>query len=293
MHAAQLADLAAILALHGPTLLFGREMISEESLQAYWIASRSRFDRWNERLAEYRSCEAKGDSAELRQWWTRHHALLEEILLSEPLTRVYAALGATLDGGRETKETSPITHSVFMTHLEARNRVLQLMIYGRGATLDVAVNLNRLRSAIERWCDGLLGYFPLDCQREWERYAIDPSRARAFAVDARQLPNGVVRDTAGWLTAAAMRDTLLRRSDPAAASPKGNRAVADAVLTCLRPDMFDSVGTLKSLWLHRLQAGAEQADRVLDELAAADITAAPTLGGYEAIHDGAFGRWGL
>ena len=167
-----------------------------------------------------------------------------------------------------------------------------MMIYGRGASIDVAVNLNRLRSAIERWCDALLGYFPLERYRAWERYAVEPQRAKAFAVDSRQLPVGVMRDTAGWLTAAAMRDTLARRIDAATASPSCNRAVADAVLTVLRPDMFDSVGTLKSLWLHRLQWGAEQADRVLDELAAADITTGPTLGGYEAIRDVTFGRWG-
>lgn len=292
MHAVQLADLAAILALHGPSLLFGREMVSEEALQAYWVANRSRFDRWNERLGEYRIREAKGNLGQLRQWWSEHHPLMEEILLSEPLTRVYAALGAILDDGRETDELSPITHSVFITHLEARNRVLQMMIYGRGAALDVAVSLNRLRSAIERWCDALIGYFPLERHRAWERYAVDSSRAKAFAVDSRQLPIGVVRDTAGWLTAAAMRDTLSRRSDPAVASPGCNQAVANAVLTVLRPDMFDSVGTLKSLWLHRLQWGAEQADRVLDELAAVDITTGPTLGGYEAIRDVAFGRWG-
>lgn len=291
MHAAQLADLAATLALHGPALLFGREMISEEALQSYWIASRSRFDSWNERLGDYRLCEASRDPAELRQWWELHHPMMEEVLLSEPLTRVYAALGASLDDGREAKELSPITHSVFMTHLEARNRVLQLMIYGRGSSIDVAVNLNRLRSAIERWCDALLGYFPLDHQRAWERYAVDAPRARAFAADVRQLPTGTARDAAGWLTAAAMRDALLRRSNATVASPSGNRAVADAVLTCLRPDMFDSVGTLKSLWLHRLQRGAEQADRVLSELAGADITTGPTLGGYEVIRDVTFGRW--
>lgn len=291
MHAVQLADLAAILALHGPSLLFRRELISEEALHAYWAANRGRSESWNRRLGEYQEHERDGGMADLRQWWEEQYPLLEEILLSEPLTRIYAGLAASLDAKGETEQISPITHSVFLNHLEARNRVLQLMIYGRGAAVEVAVRLNRLRAAVESWCDALIGHLGGSQDRQWERYAVDVSRARAFAEDARQLPSGTARDTAGWLMTAAMRETLVRRSQPHAATPKANQQVSDAVLMCLRPDLFDSVGVLKSLWLHRLQRGAEQADRVLDELAGSDINAGPTLSGYEMVRDIAFGRW--
>lgn len=306
MHAVQLADLAAILALHGPSLLFRRELISEEALQAYWNASRSRSESWKRRLGEYQQRERGGGSTELQAWWKEHDALLEEILLSEPLTRIYAALAASLDCNRDDEPISPITHSVFLHHLEARNRVLQLMIYGRGSSVEAAVRLNRLRTAVERWCDALLGRLgsnpepshplPQNSQQQepaqpWQRYAIDPARARGFADEARQLPEGTARDTAGWLLTAAMRETLSRRSQSQAASPEANQQVSDAVLMCLRPDLFDSVGVLKSLWLHRLQRGAEQADRVLGELAGSDINAGPTLSGYEVVRDITFGRW--
>ena len=88
-----------------------------------------------------------------------------------------------------------------------------------------------------------------------------------------------------------MRDALVRRSHPRAAFPDANRAVADAVLLSLRPDLFDAVGRCKSLWLHRLEKGSEQADQVLHGLAQADITNSPLLGGYEAIRATNFGRW--
>ncbi|WP_164102547.1 hypothetical protein [Candidatus Laterigemmans baculatus] len=306
MHAVQLADLASILALHGPSLLFRRELISEEALHAYWNASRSRSESWKRRLGEYQQRERSGGSVELQAWWEQHYPLLEEILLSEPLTRIYAALAASLDANRDAEQVSPITHSVFLQHLEARNRVLQMMIYGRGSSVETAVRLNRLRAAVESWCDALLGRLgccpepngPLpkssqsqDAAQAWERYAIDPLRARGFAEEARQLPEGTARDTAGWLLTAAMRETLSRRSQSETASPEANQQVSDAVLMCLRPDLFDSVGVLKSLWLHRLQRGAEQADRVLEELAGSDINAGPTLSGYEMVRDIAFGRW--
>ena len=59
----------------------------------------------------------------------------------------------------------------------------------------------------------------------------------------------------------------------------------------LRPDLFDSVGVLKSLWIHRLQNGTDQADRVLDEVTTGDINHAATADGLGETQDGYFARW--
>ncbi len=291
MHAAELVDLAAILALHGPSLLYRRELIPQEAMQAYWLANRTRFDAWHQAISDYQHLADTHAIDAMQAWWKTSASIVEEVLLSEPLTRVYAALGSGLDNERAAEEISPVTHSVYLTHLEARARILRLMLDSRLASLDHAVRLNKLRSTTERWCDALLGHLASQQPNSVHRYAFDPPRAAAFAEDTQQIPAGMARETAGWLTSAAMRDALMRRSNPSPAFPDANRAVADAVLMSLRPDMFDSVGRCKSLWLHRLERGAEQTDRVLHSLAQADITNAGILGGYEAIRAGSFGRW--
>jgi hypothetical protein len=291
MHAIQLVDLAAVLAFHGPALLFRRELVSEEAMQAYWLASRARFDQWHRLLADYRHFEEHHEADNLSLWWQNNEPMIDEVLLSEPLVRVYAAISAHLDGIRNGQEISPITHAVYLSHLEVRNRVLQLLLTSRVIPLVAAVRINSLRTLIERWSDALLGHLHADSAKENDFYSVDVNRMRAFSEDARLLPTGTARATAGWLLCAAMRDSLLRRANSKHLCANENRAVADAVLLCLRPDLFDSVGMMKSLWLHRLERGAEQTDRVLDQLALADITAGDILGGYETIRESSFGRW--
>ncbi|QDS92057.1 hypothetical protein FF011L_07930 [Roseimaritima multifibrata] len=284
MHCINTAELAAVVAHHGPGLLYHRSMLPTEAMTKYWTAARNRFDLWHHAIGRYRRIEESGHTIELRQWWDDHIPLLEEVLVTECLTRVYAALASGLDRECAKSEIKPIAHSVHLTHIEVRFRVLNLMVHGRGGRVDEAVRLNRLRTEVERWTDVLLGsmgaHFP-----EPLEYAINQRRAAAHANDARLLPAGAARDTANWLTSATMRDALMRRCSNAPALPACNRQVTEAVMLCLRPDLFDSHGMMKSLWLHRLQTGADQADRVLEEMSADDLTAGTTLGSYEAVRN--------
>ena len=291
MHAVQLVDLAAVISLHGPALLYQPALISPEAAQTYWITNRGRFDAWHRQLGMHHQSQFSGDQKQLVQWWKDNQGLLDEILLSEPLVRVYAALAASLDRSFRTDEIAPTTHSVYDSHLEVRRRVLQIIANDCSGAIEEAVRLNRLRVSIERWSDTLLGYLMIEVGDAVIPYAFEAGRVIAFADDARQMPQGVARETAGWLTSAAMRDALVRQTSGEIVSEQANRKVADAVLMCLRPDLFDSIGQLKSLWLHRLQKGAEQTDRVLDQLSRVDINSAPILGGYEMIRHSQFGRW--
>ncbi len=271
-----------MLAHYGPGLLYDRNLLPAEAMTGYWTASRHRFDLWHHAIGRYRRIEKTAPAALLRQWWQEHVPMLEEVLVSETLTRVYAALGAGLDRQCEQSELKPVLHSVHVTHIEVRNRVLQLMVYGRGSSIDQAVRLNRLRTEVERWTDVLLGAMAAVFPEPLE-YAFNQRRAAAHGKDVRSLPIGAARDTANWLAAATLRSVLERRTSPHPALPDANRQVARAVMLCLRPDLFDSVGLMKSLWLKRMQAGVEQADRVLEEMTAPELNSGSILGGYEAV----------
>jgi hypothetical protein len=292
MHCILTADLAALISQHGPAILHGREAVPPSAVTDYWASSRNRFDLWNQAMMRFRCAEKSGHLQLMRQWWQDHIVVLEEVLVSELLTRVIAALAAGMEDESEDEEISPVTHAIHLTHLEARNRVQQIMLRGRGCSVPDAVRLNRLRQAVERWTDALIGRMSVDSP-DSVRYATDPSRAEEYAWEMRSCGHGPSRNTASWLMNAAMHDTLRRRSSDRSALPESNRAVARSVMLMLRPDLFDSVGVLKSLWLHRLQSNTERTDRVLDELISPDLDEATTAEGMETTHGPPFHRWYL
>lgn len=265
MHSVHLADLAAVLSQQGPAILYRREIIPAEAVSRYWTSSRTRFELWHRALARYQRAETAGNWIEMRQWWRDHTGVLEEIFVSELLTRVVAALAAGLDHERGEDELSPITHAIYLSHLETSNRVQRMMLFGRGGSVQTAVRLNRLRKGVQRWTDALLGQLWSSVPEEI-CYAIDPNRARSCASDARGEIGSETQETANWLLAAAMHDTLSRRCHSTASLPQANRSVGDSVMLMMRPELFDSVGTLKSMWLHRIQYDCERTSMVLNDM---------------------------
>ncbi len=293
MHSVLIADLAAMASQHGPAIVRGHEEVPPEAVVQYWSTSRSRMDLWHQALMRYRTAQRTGDSVAMRRWWHDHLVVMEEVLVTDMLTRVMAALALGLDESKENSdEVSPVTHCIYLSHLDASNRVHRMMIRSRGSSVQDAVRLNRLRRGVERWTDALIGRMSYQSPGKIQ-YAFDLSRAEKFATEARAYPCGPARDTAAWLMNAAMHDMLRRRTSPQAALPEANRAVATSVLMMMRPEHFDSVGVLKSLWMNRLTAGSARADRIIDELMAADIDKAETANGLEMVNEPYFARWYL
>ena len=292
MHCVLTADLAAIMSQHGPAILHGSDRVPAEAVSQYWSASRNRLELWHQAMARYRSAEDSGNTLRLRTWWKEHAGVMEEVLVTEMLTRVVAAIAAGLDTVQHVDEISPVTHAVFLSHLEARNRVQQIMLFGRGNSVTDAVRLNRLRAVVERWTDTMIGRVSIELP-ELTKYGINVDRAKQYASEAREYSVGVAARTTTWLMNAAMNDTLRRRTSKHTSLPGANHAVASSVVMMLRPDLFDSVGALKSLWLHRLSSTTGQANRVLDELQHQDIDQAVTADGLEMTGGDFFSRWYL
>ena len=292
MHCVLTADLAATVSHHGPAILYRREAVPPQAMAQYWASSRNRFELWHQTMARYRHAEQSGNYNSLRRWWRDHVVVMEEVLVTEMLTRVIAALAAGMEKSTEADEMSPVTHAIHLSHLEARNRVQQIMLFGRGNSVEDAVRLNRLRQGVERWTDALIGRMSARTP-ETLQYAIDSPRASSHAEEMRAYGHGPSRETSAYLMNAAMHDMLRRRTSDQAALPEANRAVAKSVMLMLRPDLFDSVGTLKSLWLHRLEIDSERTDRVLGELGGNNIDDAATANGIDMLHEPYFERWYL
>ncbi|QEF99589.1 hypothetical protein Mal15_36550 [Stieleria maiorica] len=261
MHCVTLADLAATLSQHGPSLLELRPRIPSATIMRYWTASRSRHELWHRVMGRYRDAKHAGNYGRLADWWSEHVVVLEEVLVSELLTRVVAAIGAETAAvdGEESHEShqslSAVTHGIYLGHIEASNRVAQIMLESCGARVQDTVRLNRLRYGVERWTDWLIGRVSVHRDRSFQ-YSIDIERSRTFYDEVREGASCAHRDTTTWLMNAAMREMLVRRTSETSALAQANHEVASSALAMFRPELFDDYGVPKSVWLNRLQRDA-------------------------------------
>lgn len=266
MHARELLELAALAAVHGPALVLSRERIPGDAIEAYWTASKSRLDRWGRTLKGYarRATSAeeplgRGDQETIR-------AALEEILTGEVLTRVWTAVLCAYDRHHHTDQMEPIARSVLIGQLEARHRVLTLLVSGPGIDAEQAVKLNRLRRRIERWTDMLVGY--LAGLYDISEFAIDPERAKDFAEDLelqRKSPGGRY----AWpLLLASLRAAFRTGLSPLVPNADLNAAIASSVLSAFPTSQFDSTGLLRSTWLLRMTRVSADTQGMIEQLLA-------------------------
>lgn len=278
MHCVRLADLAATLANHAAVLTGDADAIPASCFQAYWIANRARFNLWHRVLGRYREAIRDGDPDHRRQWWDRHFGVLEEVVVSEVLTRVVATLAEELDRRGGIAEYAPVADGVLKTHLDVSNRIAKILLSDRTHDVSHLVRLNRLRGSTSHWTDHLIGRMTVHGGSR--RYGIDPDRVAAVAADVRDEPP-VSRRLAILLTASSMHRSLAEKTHTEPSLPSANRGVSDAVVCLLRPDMFDSLGVMRGLWMHRLQLGTTMAGSLLDDVTGKQTDAPEHIGGLE------------
>ncbi len=267
-HANQQAILAAVLATHSEAISRCGQGIARYASQRFWIASKSRQARW---AAEFKSLERArhGYSELLRvRHWQRVQALTEEVLTSDILTRVWFAVGQQIDRRADEAELEPFLRSVFHGHQESRTRSLRLIAQRAGIGDKQAAELDRMNKHCERWSDLLLA-----AVAPWDppaRVCFNFERTSDFAQSFRN-PNDPAR---ALMIASATAAFTAAHALPV--SPGLNQQICQAILSSLRPEVFDSTGLFKSIWLVRLQHTTEDVEdsiaNLLNDLSASSAT---------------------
>jgi hypothetical protein len=270
MHARELVELSALVAAHGPLLVDRSVSLPPCGIERYLVASKSRLDRWN-RALKLLAVKAAGCCRAADRLLVR--GVCEEILTGEVLTRVWSAVLVAYDRRRGTDLAEPIARSVLLGHLEARNRVLALLVSGPGIDAEEAVKLNRLRRRSEHWIDLLVGR--LAQQFPVSEFAVDPDRARQFAEDLRRRSRREGGRLAWSLVEASLRAAF--RQGLTAVSPNAdlNAAIAGSILSCFPAEVFDGVGLFPSAWLLRLTRITSDAQGLIADLLSSDGASPP------------------
>jgi hypothetical protein len=250
MHARELVELASILSAQGPTLIRGAPQLSSHGVQQYWTAAKCRLDRWARNLKSFAADATQVDATTVRVQWPYVRGVLEEILTGEVLTRVWTAVLCLYDRQHGGNEFESLARSIMIGHMEARHRVLMLLVRGPGVDAEGAVKLNHLRRRAERWTDLLVGH--LARYGDVAELAIDAQRAVEFSRDLEFQTDQEGGRQAWPLLQASLRAAFQRGLAAVSPNEDLNAQIASAILSCFPADLFDSTGLFRSLWLYRM-----------------------------------------
>jgi hypothetical protein len=259
MHVSELAELAAVVAVHTSSILAAERRFPASQLERYWTIAKCRLDRWGRAI---RAVPQDDQHPFTMADTTGHKALIEEILTSEVLTRVWTAAITAHDRQYGLDDAEPLARSIFLGHQELRNRVLRWMISGRQLSPRQLDSLNVLRRRMERWIDALLAHLaPVIDISPW---VIDRERAADFTQDLRENPS-LPHITIEYVTTSIRAAS---RADAAAISPNGdlNQKLAATIVSCLPHGCVNAAALPLPLWIERLSNMAEETQDLLDEL---------------------------
>jgi hypothetical protein len=262
MQTCELVELAALVSAHGPVLVREVPRLSNTGLEEYWTASKIRLDRWSHAIRTYAA--DKKSTANRPSLWPTVQGVVEEILSGEILTRVWTAVLCAHDRAHDVSEAEPVARSVFLGHLEIRQRALAFLF--RGGNLDTAgaFKLNAYRCQCERWNDLLIGY--LNGLVPLAEFALDPQRAGDFAQDLNHQCHPPHGRQAWALVLTSLRAAFRQDSAPPSPNADLNTRIAAAILAFFPADLFDSTGVFRSLWLRRLMNTTQDAQGMIAEL---------------------------
>lgn len=264
MHATQLAELATWAAFNSHLIVHRSEALTADICNQYWSQSKCRQSRWISALKLFESDVKNQDST--HDPWPAVEIVVQEIFLSEMLTRIWSAAMVAHDIHYEANELTGLAHSIHIGHLEAKNRAMRLLLSDT-SNPEIFDRLNSLRRKVERWTDLLLGQLP-DLVAA-ERFGFQPNRVKDFAEenDKNQIQDVETRRV---LYGASLREDLGKVSNKYSANPDINRKIASGLLACFPSDRFDSYGMPKSIQMVWLEKTTDETQMLLDNLAALD-----------------------
>ena len=244
MHATQLAQIAASFATMSHALTGDPPHTLGDTAHGYWLASRFRCDAWHQRISTHRSAIEHCGTSQRKRLWREILPTLQEILVSEPLSRIIAYLAGWMEKRKADSDWGALAHSVLSNHVDARHRCLNLMVFGHGLSVESAVGLNRLRRVLEYFNDQLLGSLPP--QATLDTYAFEPKLVASVQCEFRLYPVlGPLRSVRIMSLAMAVKQLLSSDHRAQSANPQLNESIAEAALAMWPPAAFDSLGVLR------------------------------------------------
>ena len=260
--AKEFVEMATVLVDQGLLAVHQMDRLSASSAEAYWSASKCRIERWAETFQHFRAARTKSGAGRA---WLAMRPWFDEILITEILTRVWTAFTTVCEASSHEKLIEPIARSVYVGHLEARQRLLRLLVDERDLDSKSANSLDRIRRNAERWSDILLGYLMI--HHDVSQFAFDADRVNDFADGIHTERQENKSDDLSWsLLQASLKASFGPAKTSVLPNADLNRDILYGVFGAFGPDFYDAIGSFASLWRCRLDHIANDAEVMIQQL---------------------------
>lgn len=265
--ACEFVELSALLTSHYHLALDVGNVPSSRNIEGYWTASRCRFNRWARQIKRMEVIQ-EHNQADLAEFlWCRIQPTLTEILTSEILTRVCAALAMIHNQQSGDKDWVAVAESIFSGHQEARQRTLRIILAQIPPPDSIRRDMERLRRQAERWNDLFLGF--LAVHTPMDAFAFSPQRVEDFADGLRYDQSSV---TYSW---PRLQRGLHRAFHKNRICRLPNTALNDQIMLSMYGVMASAALDLESqfptMWRMRLNHLADNADALIQDMLCDDV----------------------
>ena len=246
MHAFYSAVLASVLTQNHGVIAQKDLEIPFESVANYWVASRSRIDLWEHAIIRLRRVEKEKNYESLEAWWAQHVGVLEEVFVTEVLTRVIAAsAGNSPIAGREGR-FAPVADSIFLLHQDLANEIRRAMLrHQLGAAQPHFGRLNRIRITIQRLTDQLIGYLSISDEHNLA-YVNCENSALQFREEMSTVVDYRIQSMMLQWTSHSCFSNLKRILGSDCMLPQANQEVLSAAVSVIGKKGFDVRGVMTS-----------------------------------------------
>ena len=268
MHAGTLIKIASELATESGTLIHGSRRIPDKSLEQYWIASRCRLQRWQIDLKAL-EVDFQCHPDRFERIWRKAEPLMHEILQTEILTRVWSAILNGIEQMCPVRDCDSIGRNTLLGHLEARNRVLRIVIAGEKKDLHLVKRVIEMRNQTERWTDLLLSMV-LE-HADVATFGFNSDRVRGFLADRTKHRSIRQKNAFDAISLASLNEYYCRHECRKSSNSDLNRSLAKSVLSAIDCNLFRYSGTLMPLWQTRMLLTTNETCGALEELLQREI----------------------
>ena len=263
MYLREYAETAALSVVNAEVIIRGNGLLPNINLQEYWQNARHRLTGWRRRLDRCSDWTRGFLPEESQVHWDRALRVLQEVFVSEILTRVWAGVLTAADRQRGVSHAEPIARSVFVSHLQLRRRALEFMLDCPDSSLTEIARIDRVRRRCERWNDMFLG--PLLAEHPVAEFCFEPDRSDPLEAGSLSASSAPDRLIAWKLVLAGVRKALPRSESTRVFDPETSKAILASVVGVFPPSAPQTIGIAGSSWQGSTQRDARTSGLSLAE----------------------------